>query len=445
MKARSVSQNEDEMNSNLIINPTEEVQHDIPKSIYSILIPIPAPTLLLPEPVVIEELKIIIPERNDSEEVGYEYPHDTACDFSNLLFPLILLPPLSSAATETANIAMDLIAMSPNPGLPHIIIGSIGAFFSSIGLNTPTLINNVNQVIHIIQQHELPPEWPSLSSAREKLAITLSFIPGTWAPISSGIQAYFFVIAAPGEYQFAPRVDSRFWSSFSAVIAIGTGITSIFTDSAEMYKTVRNRLAGVHFPYQNQFSKWASPTFGCFLSLLKISQTAAQSYVATKSIFGIESLTGKILIAVPSLLNCIPDFCFTNIFTVDALDRFFGYIPKQKVEPIKMIAFSCSVGLAVYLAFLKRSLNLTFIDIAPELIPQIASEVYSWMIFVQESLLVTASLYDTVHNTFSFASNTAYKGFSKFYGLFSSSSPREEMSDQPLLTDQPEMSSEFSL
>ncbi|VVC76279.1 hypothetical protein AQUSIP_15880 [Aquicella siphonis] len=383
-------------------------------------------------------------DQNDQDDREQDH-YDACCTTVRPLRPLLYFGPISVALTEAADIGRSLWT-SHTTSYAIIITASGAAFLSSIGLTGETTRENFDETCKIVKKRRFPRDWPKLSKTREGVAIALSALPAVWGPICEGMQAYYFMDGIPSEYHFEKSVNPVLWMVISSFVASGAGMTNALTDSAEMYKVIRERLAGTHTPYTNSFSTIASPLFGGAMGTLKSLQDSVQSYIAIKSIFSITSTHGRILIGVPSMVNTIPSFCFAGLYNIKSLDEFFGYIQKRKIEPAKIAAFSLSLALGIYLAFWKRALNTSFHkDVATDFginnstIPDEVYESLSWAMFVQESLQATACLYPPMHNLVKRVSSGISRIYNGICGLFScgdpASSPDREERERLLSDD----------
>ncbi|MBX3709832.1 MAG: hypothetical protein KIT56_04940 [Gammaproteobacteria bacterium] len=373
--------------------------------------------------------------------------YDNCCAIAKPFRPLLYIGPVSVALTEAADIGRSLYT-SDTTSLYIVLTASIAAFVSSLGLTGETTIENFNETCDTIKNRALPHDWPKLPKNKEIAAIGLSILPAVWGPISEGMQAYFFVSGIPSEYQFSNKVNPNLWSAISGGIATGAGLTTTLTESAEMYKVVREKLAGTSTPYQNTISRFVSPWFGGSLGALKSLQDSIQGYIAIKSIFNISSTSGKVLIGLPSLVNTVPNFCFAGMFNINALDEFFGYtqqsIQNRKVETIKIAAFSISLGIAVYLAYWKTALNKSFyhdvtsdFGLEADVVPEQAYEALTWAMFVQESMQATAALFQPTHNLLHGVTSKISQGCQSIYRFFCPPSTDKVDEKKPLLEEEP--------
>jgi hypothetical protein len=359
---------------------------------------------------------------DDEEQV------DSACCMRAKAFrPLLYIGPVSVALTEAADVGRSLYK-SGNTSLAITITAGSAAFLSSIGLTGETTKKNFDVSCDIIKKRKLPADWPKLSRGKEALAIAIVVVPAVWGPIAKSMQAYYFMDALPAEYNFENKISILGWAVGSSLVAFGAGATDILTNDAEMYKVVREKLAGHSNPYSNKFSKIVSPWLGGTLGLMNAAQDSIQSYIAIKTIFNVTSVQGRIIIGVPSALNMIPTFSFDGMFSINAMDELFGYLQKRKFEPTKILAFSMSVTLAVYLAFLKRGLNISFygdvtkdFGLDPANLPAEIFETLSWAMFVQDSVQGTATLYEPMHGLVTRIGNKVASAGRCMFGLFCSS------------------------
>lgn len=361
-----------------------------------------------------------IEEGLEHEQDGDPDTYDSCCEVARPFRPLLYLGPLSVAITESADIGRSLWKSRIN-SLPIIITASGGAFLSSIGLTGETTRQNFDSTCTIMKRRAFPRDWPVLSRTQEGLAITISILPALFAPISESMQAYFFVDALPDEYGW--KVNSFGWMVLSGLVASGAGLTTVLTESAEMYQIVRERFTGQRTPYKNTFSRFASPIIGGSLGFLDALQKSIQSYIAIKTIFNVDSLMGRICVGIPSMLNAIPFFCFSGFYSINALDNFFG--EKKPFQPKKILAMTFSTYFALYLAFLKRALNISFykdvtvdFGLNPKQVPREVFESLSWAMFAQDIIQTTATLYTPTYNLIDGLSNKAYQGYSYIYDYF---------------------------
>lgn len=391
-----------------------------------------------------------LPQNSDDEESDddEDSQYHACCLRIKPLRPVLSLLPLSVALSEAADTGRSLWT-SHTTSYPIIISASGAAFLASFGLTGETTRENFNETCEVIKKRRLPRDWPRLSTNQERAAFSISFIPASWSPISEGMQAYFFISGIPVEYKFDTAINPTLWVFGSILIACGAGASSALTESMEMYKVVRERIAGVRKQYKNKVSAVFSPVFGGVLGTLDALQKSTQGYIAIKSIFSITSTHGRILIGIPSMINTIPTFCFSGLFNINSLDEFFGYIQECRVEPTKIIAFSLSLALGVYLAFWKRALNISFYqDVVTDFgynsaaVPNTAYEIISWAVFVQESVLATESLYAPMHNLVKRVSSgigRVYRGicwaFSCCTSHSDSDSDDNDVEREPLLND----------
>ncbi len=348
----------------------------------------------------------VIPDDNDES---------TSCCMRLRPFrPALYALPVMTALGEAADVGRSLYTTNTK-SIPIIATAGVAAFFASIGLTGETTKKNFDLTCDMVKTRSLPHDWPKLTRRKEIAALCIDAIPLSWGVFAKSMEAYYFIEALPEEYGFSANISRLGWKIGSGIISGGTGITYFLTNGTEMYKLTRDRFAGVSTPYSNGFSKFASPILGGTLGVLNAAQDSMQSFIAMKSILGAESVHARLLLGVPSALNMVPSFCFDGMFSINAMDEFLGYIPKRLFEPKKILAFSMSATLAVYLAFLKRGLNLSFYNdvttdfgLDPKNIPNEVFEALSWSMFVQESIQATATLYGPMYGLVDRVSNKLY-------------------------------------
>ncbi len=365
-----------------------------------------------------ESSAIQIPDTDthtDTEAKKNKNHYDVCCTTVRPFRRLLYLGPVAVATMEAADVGKSLWT-SHTTSVGVIIIGAVTAFLSSFGLTGEATNNNIDETCEIIKKRRFPHDWPTLSGKKEALSIGLAVLPAAWGPFAEAAQAYYFVDAVPFEYKFIDKTNKLVWSLFSGGIGLGAGFTTLLTESMEVYKFIRKRIAGVSESYQNIFSQYVSPTLGGVFGVLKALQDSIQCYIAIKSIFNITSIPGKILIGIPSLAEIFPKFCFDSMFSINELDEFFGYLQRVKnIEPKKIATLSLVTLLGLYLAFLKRPLNKSFyksvasdfqdFGLAPHSISEKVYESLSWAMFVEESLFSIATLYDPMYQLVDKATN----------------------------------------
>lgn len=405
-------------------------------------------TTMTPEPSQSDE-EIIINVQS-LEDPTEEHKPAACCLRIRFARPGLFILPLGAALTSSAEVAHCLYT-AKNFNMAVVGTATFFSFLSSIGLTFEATKENLEATCEIVKHQHLPQteEWPELSYWGEISAISLTVLPGIWCPLSTAMYAYYFIEPLRGEYEIFKNIPASAWVGIGTSIATVAGVSEILTNTVEMYKTTRNWIAGESTDFTNQMSYCFSPSLGGFLGFTNALQESIQSYIAIKSIFSVTSTAGKIGIAIPTAFNIIPNFCFEGIYLINAMDEFFGYIQKREFEPIKILAFSASVAMSVYLAFVFQPLDVAFyadiildMGISSEVIPAIVLETISWVMFVQRSLQTTATFYDPMLGLL----DRIYNKFTSFTSYIHEQCSESEtkieeiqakLDQQPLLSDLP--------
>lgn len=386
------------------------------------------------------------PSEPDEEALDENQPYDACCIQVRPLRPFLYLGPLSMAISDGADIAMSLYQVNKTH-LPIVITAGAAAFFTSIGLTGEETRETFDETCFIIKKRRFPSDWEKLSYNQEVAAVSISTLPVFFDLFSKGVQAYYFVIALPSEYNFTDNVNASGWIGLSGTIAFGTSLTVLLTDSADMYKNVRHLLAGQFKLYANTVSHIVSPTLGGLLGALKSFNDSAQGYVAIKSVFSINGATGKLVVGGLNLAYFVPNLFFSSgIASLNALDDFFAYMQEKKFEPKKILAASLSLALALYLAYLRRPLNQSFYQelsndwIAANTIPDDYLFALSWATLVQETWDITKDLVRPMDKLVNFTCNKisnaceyVYNKGKNFYDYCFSSTEPDDEDNKPLL------------
>jgi|GEM_PF-3734952 hypothetical protein len=388
-----------------------------------------------------------------ADEEDEEEQDKSCCTFSSLYH----LVPFANGVMEAADIGMSLY-QNPSATLAEKITGPIAALACSYEFTDTSSTKNFREFLHSLKTGKRPKDWPEISPLKRKIAIGFTALSTPYGLFSDGVQAYWFFDAIRTEYDVgSSTLIVSLFQSGGVVVGIGAGTNKLFTDNYEALKTTWNLLAHKKSSYSNTFSKIMSPILGFSLGTLKTAQEEIQGYIAIKTVFGINDVITKSVIGALAAQDSIPNFCFTGLSNLSSIDEFFGYIGKGKFESKKIAAFTLSLALSVYLAFLKRTLNVIFYnDVAADFninrpdITDTAFETISWLMFVQESIQYTSSLYPSSYVLVDRVTNGISKSASWMYNKITSCCsspdiPRQPEESKPLLLDQDESDDRYDV
>lgn len=335
------------------------------------------------------------------------------CAIARPFRPLLYLAPISFATIQAINTGSALQKIFP---LSVHITAALAEFFSTIGLTGEATKETFDEICESLKRGKLPKEWPELSRNKEALAILLCSIPALFAPLSESIQAYYCINSLPESYKFDNYVNPVLWAGVSGCAATFAAMTVALTDSAGMYIVVRERLASKKVEEKTiRFSDVASLTLGGVLGGLDAIQTSMEGYGALQTIFGNMDLSKKIPIGILSIANAIPFFCFSGMYSIDALKAFFS--EEKPFKPKKIIAMTLSTYIGLYLAWDKILPNKAFykstvagLGVDPNDVPWQVYEAFAWAIFAQNIIQITATLYSPMYNLLDRIANKTRQG-----------------------------------
>ncbi len=463
----------------------------------------------------------------ESQDTDSDHNDDYRERIKRFLFLFILFAPISNAFTDAADLGKAIsLDKDIHPSL--LASGTTIAFLASLGLNAETVLENFEEFCHIIKTRTAPQHWPKISLNKERAIVLTSFFLALYGPWLELVKAHYFISGLPEEYKFANQISSTGWTAFSILASTGAGMTTLLTETTEMFKAMREYAAGQSHPYHNSVSKIVSPLLGFSLGGLASLQTFVQGFVAMEEIFKIKQTPVLATVGTLGFLNMLPNFCFSGLFSINALDDFLGYFQNYKLDlmskterlpkriylevdieknglkyevigqdkkikehfiaaanlatvfktpqgtiknpeeivhskdnclpflvrhaadeesisseeryaPTRLFSFSLSLGMAVYLSYLNRALNLSFYDslrkkaeLDNSNLPDTYLEILSWVMFAQQVWLATASVSNPVHRVVGGITNKINAGCQRIFQCFATTDE-----ERPLLAEQP--------
>lgn len=364
-----------------------------------------------------------------------------------------------SGSTDAANIVSSLydkgVSQNIQPSTALLTISAICAFASSIGLTGEAAFENADEVYKVMKYRALPydwedadeemlHDWPRITRRRERIAAAIAII-STLSEFTFGmIVSYYFITSIDDDYQFASEdaAERVGWAIFSWVIAFGVGATKVLTESIEAYKTARMLIAHTRRQRQHYLSKYFVPIGWCAGALFA-AQNTLENYIAAKTMFAVENNSSSAYaIGSYCILNAIPNFCFTGLFfCANAVDDVVGYLAnntcQRKCDFNKPFSFTCAFAVATFLATQERFLNQDFYEqeiIEFKITKHIPTALISSIVCVAYIMIVTASLYPSMHIVMERLTRIMQKGYQRLKGLFETNESDPEA--QPLITIQ---------
>lgn len=326
---------------------------------------------------------------------------DSKGKLAYLLWLQLYVPALASALKDAANDAISLHEEG-SQSKTLLILATLIAFLAVFELSGESTSENAKEVGKIIYTRRIPSDWPKLSSRKKFIVISSGLMMATWCAASEMIQAYSFVKETALDYPISSAKTVYYtWKGAAIAIAIGSGITKLLTDNWETAKTMWRVFSGYREPYANRVSQLLTPAIGGTFGAIKALHDAVTAYDYIKLILNINSPAFSIALAFPCLLIEVPsNFCFAGLAVTSQMDELFGHLQKRKFEPAKIVAFGTSLGLAVFLSDIKRTINISYykdivtqdFNLPQDTLPNSTYEFLGWIIFIAEVMLVTASL-----------------------------------------------------
>lgn len=342
------------------------------------------------------------------------------------LSTLLMPAPTLFALTDAADIAMSIHRSGSNSAATAVIAGTI-AFLSSIGLNFETTRESFAETISIIKSRKLPhawptasrtqlQEWPKISRGKNIAAILLAIPPTAVAIIGYTCSSIYVISPAPTDWYLwsaDEKNKQRLWDIFATTpTATGAAITCAFTAGSETFKMVRRLLARKKSHYFSTVSKWLSITIGGGLGACDSVQDAISIFVAIVDVMGLKETNWIYLVSAAASLHLFANFSFSGLYGVNSVDSLYEHIVTRQFKLKKTAAFLLALGMSGYLAYLKRSLNVSFYnEVRNDFFPPLAQqntndspipnesvdklfEAFSWLIVCNDTLLGTASVYE---------------------------------------------------
>jgi hypothetical protein len=342
------------------------------------------------------------------------------------LSTLLMPAPTLFALTDAADIAMSIHRSGSNSAATAVIAGTI-AFLSSIGLNFETTRESFAETISIIKSRKLPhawptasraqlEEWPKISRRKNIAAIILAAAPTTVAIIGYTCSSIYVISPTPTDWQFwqGERKDyQRLWDLFvTTPTATGAAITCAFTAGSETFKLLRRLLARKKSRYYSSISKWLSLIIGGGLGACDSLQDAINVFASIIYVMGLKETNWVYLVSALATLHLFANFSFSGLYGVNSVDALYEHIATRQFRLKKTVAFTLALGMSGYLAYLKRSLNVSFYhEVRDDFFPTAVSQntdltqtpnatmeklldTFSWLIVSQDTLLGTASVYE---------------------------------------------------
>ncbi|RDI44834.1 hypothetical protein [Aquicella lusitana] len=369
---------------------------------------------------------------------------------------------VSTGAKEVGNLVLGL-TQSGNKSLPTLIVSSGAAFASTMGLTYGEVKHNVNEFSSLVRTGT-PDHWPKLSRKKEVAAFSLALLISAGGAFNEFTQTAFLLSDMLKELKIVSETPLA-WKIASYSIAVGASGTMLATEGGDTLKLIRQALHNKphgeheHSHYHSNISKHLSRTYGC-LFIAKSLQDGVQNYMAMKTIFKAEDMTGKSIFMALSGANMVTNICFIGMFNMRAFDAFYGYMANIRSQSSMSERLKRSAAMTISgiisggIAYLKMGLNEEFfkdviendIGINNHRYVDPAIDATTKAVFVLDTLQGTAALYpltyvlvkqtaNKTYNLGSFCYSTVVNGWNKAKGwLFPEKASAEEK--EPLLTEE---------
>ena len=303
--------------------------------------------------------------------------------------------PVSTGFLEAADVTVSL-AQANYPWF-MIVTGATIAFFAAIGLTGKTALNNYVLGKQCFRHRAMPPEWPLLSRTKLYIALAINSITLPAGPLAEMMQTVFLINSIPPQFGCTNSLVQKIILGASIPIAGLVGTNKLLTDNVEGLAITVRVLAGKTKPFVSYFSIIVSLSVGILLGIFKALDDCVQAYMAYKQNFHIRSAGAEKAILSANLTIAPPSFSFTGILYINSIDKLIGYITRGKFKKVEIAGFLLTLGLAILLSYMMQPLNRTFYEqLASDLkvenaLHSIWYDLFSWIIFTQKTVEVTAS------------------------------------------------------
>ncbi len=351
--------------------------------------------------------------RQPSPDINDDAPAAAHNDCAiSMLCLLPYVPAVFNALNEAASDALSLYEAN-NKSIYLLASASGITFMASLELTGQSTASNIKEILSILSTRKRPNDWPALSRVKILSVATIATGFAIWCALSDTAQAYDFIESIGSDYKIAVTPQSKnYWHIASAAVASGSAVTTLLTDSYETGKVMYNLAAGNIAPHANRASACVAP-FVSSLCIFGAFTGALQTHSSIKDILKLQSTAAIAGLGAACTINMASSLCFSGGAVLEQVDDLFRYIPEQKFEPAKIAAFLTSLGLALFLSYVKRQLNIGYyrefanedLNLPQATTPDYLFETLAWVNFLYEVLLVTASLNPQMMHLFSHIAN----------------------------------------
>ncbi|HTM64549.1 MAG TPA: hypothetical protein VL360_08665 [Gammaproteobacteria bacterium] len=239
--------------------------------------------------------------------------------------------PFGAALCEAAETAIDL----SNQPLAIIIPATICNFGAALSINSKYNHEGIEDAFNVIEQRNIPADWPKLSKAKEITAATASIVMGSWAAFADSVLAYYFVNELREKYVFLNKnFSAPLWQAASDVTAAAVFLNITSGEGMATWKKVREVMAGVKPKYSNRASRYLTPTIGYTIAIFGSFNDGVMTCTGLYDVFEITSLAPRIITGAACSSIAFTDYFMNGAFVIECLDIFFGsFTPAEGETP----------------------------------------------------------------------------------------------------------------
>jgi hypothetical protein len=278
---------------------------------------------------------------------------------------------------------------------------SIFSYAQSLKFNGRKTVDGIKETIGILAARKFPESWPTLTKRQDLAAITLGMIVILSATASDYFGADYSVSETPADYDFADKIDMRYWAILATFTGVIAGLTSTFSEGIGFYRIVRGKFAGEEIVYTNRLGKFLCYTLGYPISILAAAENMMEAYAAMKHKLSPETIAQKYGVMVTCSPKSVSDFYFAGKECLDAIDAFAGKVYEGLPTASEVAAFSLSSA-AAYLVmmpqpYLTRALISDPSTSLPFQTPEFLTESLSYGVSLRDGIVQTRTLYPYFH------------------------------------------------
>ena len=322
---------------------------------------------------------------------------------------------LGSALKDAASDLFSLAQDNKKHHLAFLLIVSFIAFIASLELNGSSAVNNTRQIRELVFSKKCPKELrdplrdldnptastTKLTNNQIKITVVVSSLIALWCIFSESLQAYSFTQSVGKSYKLENTPTLKlFYMIFAIFVAVFACLTRLATENTE----ASINIAKLFLPKEESESHLVCTIIAYILAgpfaLLTSLLYAVQAFSIIRSMLGINSFAGQLILAFPCLTEIYAGMSFSGKAMIQQVYTLSEDIKNRHFDPIRAISTIISLSLAIFLAYIKRTLNIGYYSalvrndfkVPAAIIPDKYFVLLGGLIVIAESLLTLASL-----------------------------------------------------